>query len=83
MSESVTRYVGTYVKADGMRTLMQAAQGRNTYATAKEAQDWVDAVKSVNSADTIKQIWGDNPRFEVRPCACWPGHFDPKGVWFD
>jgi len=82
-TESVERFVATYVKADGMRTLMGPAQGRNTYATAKEAQDWINAVTANNAADTVRQIWGDNPRFEVRPCPCWPGHFDPKTVWFD
>lgn len=80
--ESVVRFVATYMKGAD-RTLMTAAQGRNTYATAAEAQAWIDAVTTVNSADTIRQIWGDNPRFQVRACDCWPGHFDPKGVYFD
>lgn len=80
---AVTRYVGTYVNKGGDRTLMAACQGRNTYATAAEAQAWIDAVTANNNADTLRQIWGDNPRFEVRACACWPGHFDPQGIWFD
>ena len=83
MSDSVTRYVPTYVNRDGMRTLMRGAQGRATYATAAEAQEWLAAVVQNTSAETIRQIWGDNPRFEVRDCECWPNHFDPKGVWFD
>jgi hypothetical protein len=81
--DSVTRYVPTYVGKDGMRTLMCAAQGRNTYATEAEAQAWIDAVTKANSADLLRSIWGDNPQFAVRPCACWPGHHDPKGVYFD
>ena len=81
--KSVTRYVGTYVNSRGERTLMTAAQGRNTYATAAEAQSWLDAVSKNNSADTLRQVWGDNPRFEVRACPCWPNHFDPQTVWFD
>lgn len=80
--ESVTRYVATYVKADGTRTLMTPAQGRNTYATADEARAWINAVLSNNGADNLRQIWGDNPRFEVRECPCYPGHFDPQSVWF-
>lgn len=80
---SVTRYVATYVNPDGMRTLMTAAQGRNTYATAEEAQSWINAVTQNNAAaDTIKQLWGDDPCFEVRPCECWPNH-DPKGIYFE
>jgi hypothetical protein len=80
--ESVTRYVATYVNRDSMRTLMGAAQGRFTYASAEAAQRWIDAVTAINSADTIRQVWGDNPQFEVRPCPCYPGHFDPQTVWF-
>lgn len=81
--QAVIRYAGTYVNKKGMRTLMQPAQGRFTYETVVEAQAWVDAVTTNNSADRIREVWGDNPRFEVRPCKCWPGHFDPIGVWFD
>lgn len=81
--ESVVRHVGTYINKDGMRTLMGAAQGRNTFATAAEAQAWIDAVNSNNGSDTLRQVWGDNPQFEVRECPCYPGHFDPQNVWFD
>jgi hypothetical protein len=80
---SVTRYVATYVNRDGMRTLMGAAQGRNTFATETEAQAWIDAVTSNNSTDTVHQIWGSNPQFAVRSCPCYPGHFDPQTIWFD
>ncbi len=83
MSGSVTRYVGTYLNSHRERTLMAASQGRNTYATAEEAQAWIDAVTANNGAETVRQIWGKDPRFEVRPCPCYPGHFDPQNVWFD
>jgi hypothetical protein len=76
----VTRYVATYVNREGIRTLMSAAQGRNTFDTASEAQAWIDAVTAVNSADN--KLWGDDPQFAVRPCPCWPGHFDPQTIWF-
>jgi len=81
--QSVTRYVATYVNKDGMRTLMTAAQGRNTYATAEEAQAWIDAVAKNNRSEIVRDVWGDNPRCEVRPCPCYPNHFDPQTVWFD
>jgi len=82
-ADSVTRYVATYVNANGMRTLMHAAQGRYTFATADEAQKWIDAVATNNSIDTVRQMWGANPRFGVRPCPCWPVHHDPQSVWFE
>ena len=81
-NDSVIRYVATYVHNHGMRTLMTSAQGRYTYATADEAQAWIDAVRKNNDQDTLIALWGADT-FEVRPCECWPGHFDPKGVWFE
>jgi hypothetical protein len=83
MREHVIRYVITYVNKDGQRTLAHYAQGRFTYATADEAEKLMAAVTGNNSASTIRQLYGDNPRFEVRPCPCYPGHFDPQTCWFD
>jgi hypothetical protein len=80
---SVIRYVGTYVNAEGQRTLMTASQGRHTHATREDAQRWVAAVTNENHPSTIKQVWGENPQFEVRECPCYPNHFDPQNVWFD
>jgi hypothetical protein len=77
------RYVATFVNRDGMRTLMSPAQGRHTYPKAADAQTWIDAVLANNHADTLSSIYGNNPQPEVRPCWCWPGHFDPIGVYFD
>lgn len=80
---SVTRYVPTYVNRDGMRTLMRNAQGRDTFETPEQAQAWIDAVTRNNSADRLREVWGDDPRFEVRACPCYPGHHDPQTVWFN
>jgi hypothetical protein len=77
------RWVATFVNKAGMRTLMQPAQGRNTHETEEAAREWLDAVLAGNSAERLRSIWGTNPRFEVRPVECWPGHFDPKGIYFD
>jgi hypothetical protein len=77
ITESVIRYVATRIDADGDRVLAYAAQGRNTFATPQEAQRWIDAVKRNNAASL-------NPdTLEVRPCECYPKHFDPKGIYFD
>lgn len=78
---AVTRYVATRLNSVGDRVLASAAQGRNTFATSKEAQDWIDAVRMNNNADSIAFLRPDT--LEVRSCECWPGHFDPKGVYFD
>lgn len=83
MTGYVTRYVATYINADGMRTLMTAQQGQYTYATPEEAQHWIDAVTANNSEELRRSVWGEHPQFAVRPCACYPGHFDPVGIYFD
>lgn len=81
--DPVIRYVPTYMAKDGLRTLATPCQGRHTFATEQEAQRWIDLVTANNSARTIAATWGTDPRFEVRPCKCWPIHFDPVGIYFD
>jgi len=81
--KSVTRFVCTYIGRDQMRTLMHPAQGRYTLATQAEAEAFLAAIMENNSAETIAQLYGADPRPEVRPCPCYPGHFDPQMVWFD
>ena len=83
MSKTVTRYVATYMGKDGLRTLVSAAQGRYTYDTPEAAQRWIDLAIANNAPDTVASIWGPDPKFEVRACECWAGHFDPVGVYFD
>lgn len=74
----VWRYVASYQR-EGYRFMCGAVQGRNTYATPAEAQDWIDAVLTNTAADTIRSIWGPNPDLQVAGVWCWPVHFDPIG----
>lgn len=82
-AQTVVRYVPTYVNKDGMRTLISAAQGGNTFPSAKAAQRYLRQVLKNNSADVLRRSFGDDPRFEVRPVECWAGHFDPCRIYFD
>lgn len=76
MTDYVIRYVATVPCKDGIgRTLMLPAQGRHTHATPEEAQSWIDSYLA-----TLDQFGRD---VQVRPCKCYPGHFDPMNVWFD
>lgn len=77
------RYVATYIDRDGQRKLMGASQGRNTYATPEDAQTWLDAVVANTDGARLRDLWGSDPRFAVRPVWCWPGHFDPIGTYVD
>lgn len=76
-----TRYVVTQLGKHGLRTLAHAAQGRYTYATPEEAQAWIDAAIAANGIERLADLYG--LPIEVRACECWPGHFDPKGVYFE
>lgn len=80
-NDTVVRYVVTHIGRNGLRTLATPAQGRYTYETAEEAQQHVDGMMQHNSLDTLKSLFG--LPLEVRPCRCWPGHFDPVAVYFD
>lgn len=81
MTDYVIRYVVTVPCKDGVgRTLMHPAQGRHTHSTAEEAQQWIDSYLRNNSAATLDEFGRD---VQVRPCKCYPGHFDPMGVYFD
>ena len=82
--ESVTRYVITMPAKDmpeGTRTLMSAAQGRNTFATPQEAQASLDSLLQNNRPALLKEL--ELVDLMVQPCECYPDHFDPKGIWFD
>lgn len=75
------RYVVTHIGRGGMRTLAHTAQGRFTYATAAEAQAWIDSAMRNNSPDKLRSVYG--MPLEVRPVECWPGHNDPRQCYFD
>lgn len=82
----VIRYVVTHVGEDGLRTLTFPAQGRNTFATRAEAEAAMRALLDVErNGNDIAGVYGAQAvgTFQVRPCECWPGHFDPKGIYFD
>jgi len=84
--EKVFRYVPTYIDPKtGLRTLAVACQGRYTWATPEGAYQWITHVTFGNSIDRIESIWGEGTAktFEVRLVECWPGHLDPKGIYFD
>jgi len=75
--QTVQRYVPTYRLANGLRVLMRAAQGRFTFATEREAEDWIQAVISNNGPEHVAQAWGEDPRFRVICVPCWSTHLDP------
>jgi len=81
MSQSVIRYVVTHAGNNGLRTLAHAAQGRYTFATREEAEQAMRDMLQNNSRGALEAVF--TLPLEVRACECWPGHFDPKGVYFD
>lgn len=82
-TDHVVKFAATYVDKKGQRTLMTAAQGRHMWDTAEEAQAWIDAVIANRDAVTLQSLFGDPSTFQVRAVACYLGHLDPMGVFFD
>jgi hypothetical protein len=82
---AVTRYVITHLNKDGMRTLSTAMQGRHTHATEADAVVAMLQLEQANSAKQLASVYGAQAlgTFQVRPCPCWPVHFDPQTCWFD
>ena len=80
MSNTVTRYVITH-QANGVRRLTLPMQGRETYTTAAEAQQFLEAIR----LGGIDRVIGEGAvkSLEVRPVPCYPGHFDPMTMWFE
>ena len=77
----VTRYVVTCLGRDGVRQLADPMQGRWTYATREEAQARIEALVANNHPERITGTMGT--KLEVRECDCYPGHFDPVGIYFE
>ena len=76
----VIRFVVTHQR-HGARRLAHAQQGRCTYATKEEAQHWIDTAIEVNSVERLNDLFG--LPLEVRPCRCYPVHFDPMQYSFE
>lgn len=79
----VLRYMLTCIDRDGIRTIIGPAQGRFTHATREEGETYRAAVLSNNGEKTLAEIFGPQAMgtFEVRAIPCYPGHFDPMGVY--
>ena len=81
---AVTRWTVTYkCSPDALRTMAFAAQGRNTFGTYEEAAKFLHAMLENNSEATLRSLYGDPRKLRVDQVQCWPGHFDPKGIYFD
>ena len=65
---SVTRYVITYLNRDEIRTIVGAAQGRNTWATQEGAALRLGQLISNTDAETLTWLFGDVANLEVRAC---------------
>ena len=76
----VTRYVITHIGKDGMRPLADACQGRYTYETEGQANTALAQRIEANGSRLV-EFYG--LPLAVRAVQCWPGHFDPVGIYFD
>lgn len=85
---NVVRYAVYYPVGEnaeeGTRTyaLTNAAQGRYTKATPEEAEEYMRKIQGNNGRQKIREAFNCEPEdLRVFPVNCWPGHFDPKGIY--
>lgn len=78
----MTRYAITKIDKDGLRSLATANQGRYFHDTPESAETHLRAILSNNSYDTLKSVFGDVSKMEVRPVDCYETG-DAKGIYFD
>ena len=81
----VWRWVPTFVDKHNMRRLIGPAQGRYTKQTKEEVVAYIEAMLNpeTNNPKMLKDLFGDVTKIEPRQCKCYPGHFDPIGIYFD
>jgi hypothetical protein len=65
-----TRYSITFTNSQGLRVHYAGNQARNFFDTGAQAAQRLKDIHANNSQDTIKSIFGENPRFEVTPVEC-------------
>lgn len=77
----VRRWVLTHIDSTGARVLSQGVQGRNTYDTTEIVEAFARAIIENNTAARVLDIFGADPNFAALAVWCWPGHFDPIGIY--
>lgn len=69
-------------KMEGLRVLTLSGQGRDTFATREEAEDYMKLLQQPGQIDRVIGI--DRAKMmRVYAVECWPGHFDPKRTVWD
>jgi hypothetical protein len=79
------RYAITCIKKDGLRAMIGACQGRNTYVTLEQARQALKDTLENNLPDNLISIFGPQSigTFKVSPVECWSPDGDPKGPFTD
>jgi len=76
MTAAVTRWVVSVPSPfKGYRILAHPAQGRHTYATKEEAEQWISAYRKQGRTE----ILGNDLQATGWPC--YPDHFDPISIY--
>ena len=66
-----TRFAVTKIDKSGLRVLAFANQGRNHFDTQEAAEEYLRAVLSNNSKDTLASIYGDSSKMKVLAVECY------------
>lgn len=77
MDDKNIRYVISHIDKDSMRRMTRAYQGRNTHATKKDAQNYLNKFLEANTPERLIEVFGPQcaGTFEVSAVECYiPGH---------
>ena len=68
---TLTKFALTFVNKDGLRVLAHANNGRHFWTTKQEGFNWLKLMYKNTSLDTIKQVFGDKPKFKINQIVCY------------
>ena len=79
----IVKFALTYIDSTGLRMLARPNQTHNFWKTKKEGNQYLKDMLTNNSNDTLTQIFGVKPQFEVRPVEMWCETGDAKRTVFE
>lgn len=66
------KYTITFVDSQGQRVMWAQNTAKNLFDTQAQAEQRLKDIKENNSADTLKQVFGPDPKWKVLPVETFP-----------
>jgi hypothetical protein len=75
------RFAITFLDNSGLRILAHQNTSQNFFDKKSVGKTYLTNMLKNNSSDTIKQIFGTNPSFQVTPIECYPSGDSKRTVF--